>query len=264
MRIGVNVTSPTNFPVALALVEAGHAHFCEILIDNFLHVPGPSLRASFKGVPVAFHIMNSRFVERDEAALDALAARLRILIAEVEPLYVSDHLARFTSQGRQLPMLLEFDGVRDFALARQRVAAWQDRLGQRLLIENFPSVLGDGKEQASFYARLVAETGCGVLFDFSNAVVAELNTGYAARNWLPVVEAAEHFHAAGFRRTESTPTLVIDSHDGPPAPETLAFIADFERRRGGCTGITLVVERDANIELGPWSEDIRAVGGLHA
>lgn len=264
MRIGVNVTSPTNFPIAMALVRAGQADFCELLVDNFLHVPGAEIRRSFGDVPVSFHIMNSRFFERDAAQLDEMAARLRALIREVEPLYVSDHLARFTHDGRRTPMLLELDPERDYAEARARVAAWQERLGERLYIENFPSVLGDGNDQAGFYGRLVAETGCGVLFDFCNAVVAELNTGYAAHRWLPAIRQATHFHTAGFRRTEGEPALVIDSHDSPIAPETLAFMRAFERERGGLTGLTLVVERDANIEFEQWAADIQAVGGVHA
>lgn len=193
MRIGVNVTSPTNFPIAVALVRAGHAQFLDLLVDNFLHVPGGALRA----------------------ALDELAAQLRALIRAVEPLYVSDHLARFTHGGRRLPMLAERDAERDY----------------------------------------VADTGCGVLFDFCNAVVAELNTGYPAQRWLPVVRDMPHFHIAGYRRTEGEPALIIDSHDSPSAEDTLAFLRAFARERGGLAGLTLVVERDANIDFAPWAAD---------
>ena len=264
MRIGVNVTSPTNFPIAMALVRAGHAQYVELLVDNFLHVAPAVLARDLAGVPVSFHVMNSRFFERDAVGLDELAGRLRALARILRPLYLSDHLARFTHEGRRLPMLLELDAERDYAAARERVAAWQERLGERLHIENFPSVLGDGNAQAEFYGRLVAETGCGVLFDFCNAVVAELNTGYAATTWLPVVRAMPHFHVAGFRRTEGDPALVIDSHDGPIAPETLTFMQAFERERGGLAGLTLVVERDANIELAPWAADIQAARRVQA
>ena len=240
MRIGVNVTSPTNFPIAVALVRAGHAQFLELLVDNFLHVPGGALRA----------------------ALDELAARLRALIRDVEPLYVSDHLARFTHDGRRLPMLAELDTERDYVAARTRLAAWQERLGERLHVENFPSVLGEGNNQADFYARLVADTGCGVLFDFCNAVIAELNTGYPAQRWLPVVRDMPHFHIAGYRRTEGEPALVIDSHDSPIAEDTLAFLRAFARERGGLAGLTLVVERDANIDFAPWAADKAVLDAL--
>ncbi len=125
-------------------------------------------------------------------------------------------------------------------------------------------MLGGGNDQADFYARLVADTGCGVLFDLSNAVVAELNTGYPALRWLPVVRAMPHFHIAGYRRTEGEPALVIDSHDSPIAEDTLAFLRTFERERGGLEGLTLVVERDANIDFDPWAADIRAVEAVHA
>ena len=72
--------------------RCGHADFCELLIDNFLHVDPAAMRADLGDTPVAFHVMNSRFLEQGPVPLEALAARLRELMAALHPLYVSDHL----------------------------------------------------------------------------------------------------------------------------------------------------------------------------
>jgi uncharacterized protein len=65
MRCGVNLTSPKVLPEIRELLRDGSADFCEILIDNFLHLCPKEMRVAIGDVPVGFHIMWSRYLERD-------------------------------------------------------------------------------------------------------------------------------------------------------------------------------------------------------
>ena len=122
---------------------------CTLLIDNFLSVPPEEMAQGF-GAPVGFHIMFSKFIENDDAALDSMAIRLRRLIDLLKPLYVSDHIARFNHEGRQLYHLAEIDYITDYEQVRCRVDWWQQKLGCRLHLENYPSIMDGGVEAPAF------------------------------------------------------------------------------------------------------------------
>jgi uncharacterized protein (UPF0276 family) len=257
MKIGANWTSPRHLAVIRALLEEGSVSFCEVMIDNYLHIDPESLKSAFPGTPLAFHIMNSRFVRRDLSELKALAARLKPFLRELRPVYVSDHLALFSHEGRRLPFPQEIDYRDDRAAVLERVKLWQDLLGTPVLFENYPSILDGGRAQPEFLEELVRKTGAGLLLDLSNAVVARRNCGLALEAWTPLVKRAERFHAAGYRSADTVPPIVQDSHDCELSVETL----DFLRRSKPLTAgreCSLVIERDADIAVESWSKDIAA------
>src|SRR5690242_18268593 len=65
MLIGVNWTSPHNYPIISQLTETGDVDFCEILIDNFLIYEPEKIKESLPIPLCSFHIMNSHFLQRD-------------------------------------------------------------------------------------------------------------------------------------------------------------------------------------------------------
>lgn len=103
---------------------------------------------------------------------------------------------------------------------------------------------------------MIEDTSCGLLFDVSNAVVAEINTGAPVSEWSTMLEDVRHFHAAGYRMSETSPSLAIDSHDSPLNEHTCGLIA--KAIGAWSPGTTLVVERDAHIEVAAWRTDIHA------
>ncbi|MDL5594222.1 methanobactin biosynthesis cassette protein MbnB [Metapseudomonas otitidis] len=242
MRLGFNFTLGETTPLVRRLLAEGRIDYVELLIDNFLTLDADTLAGAFDA-PMGFHIMFSRFIEADAASLDDMAQRLRTLIDRVKPLYVSDHVARFSHEGRQLYHLAEIDYQADYARVRDAVDAWQQRLGCQLLLENYPSILEGGHDAPAFFERLCRETGAGVLFDISNAVCAHLNCGVPLEAWLPVIDASRHFHVAGYNLSILQPHLVLDTHDRPLSDETLAFIETW-RERFDSPGATLTYERD--------------------
>ena len=255
MIFGANWTSPKHLPVIRSLLQQGRIDFCEVMIDNFLHLSPDSLNSAFPGTPLSFHIMNSQFILRDAEELKSLAARLKTFIRELRPTYVSDHLAIFSEGGRRLPFPQEIDYRRDSAAVLDRVKLWQDLVGTPILFENYPSILDGGRAQPEFLDALVQETGAGLLLDLSNAVVAERNCGLPLAAWTPLIQRAERFHAAGYREADTHPPIVQDSHDCELSPETLAFLRRSKPLLSG-RECSLVIERDANIAVESWSQDI--------
>ncbi|MCU7926978.1 MAG: DUF692 family protein [Candidatus Thiodiazotropha sp. (ex Dulcina madagascariensis)] len=264
MHLGINWTSAASENVIRNLLENGDADFCELLLDNFIHLKPSSVREALGDVPVSFHIMRSRFLERDKDNLLQIAKRIRLWIDQLNPIYISDHLAQFTIDGRTLPLLAELNYDTCYPDVRDRVLFWQDILHSTILFENFPSTLDTDGRQVDFYTNLLEETSCGLLFDISNSVIAELNCDAKTAQWLPLVSNNHNFHIAGYRTTDGTPQLAIDTHDVPVSEKSFSFSKevllsshtdDFQK--------TLVLERDANINYNSWADDLHKLRTIH-
>ncbi len=262
MQIGFNYTLGSTYPFVRQMAQDGEIDYCELLIDNFLQVPPAELAAAFP-CPLGLHIMFSRFLENDQAALEALAQRLRDYIAVLRPLYVSDHVATFTHQGRHLYHLAEVDYRAGYAALRARVQWWQQQLGVRLHLENYPSLLPGGHDAPDCFTRLMDDTGCGLLFDLSNAVCAQRNCGLALDAWLPVAARASHFHVAGYGESMLAPKLALDTHDADLADDTMAWLRAL-RPLIDAPGHTLTYERDAAIDAAAVRAEVRRLRALFA
>ncbi len=256
MRFGVNFTGCPHLGLVERMMGEEKIDFCEIMIDNFLGVDVRGIADIFDGRMVAFHIMRSRFITRPRSEMFMLARRIKTLIEELRPIYVSDHLAVYEEYGRCLPILAEIN-YDDYDVVRSRVSEWQELLGQRLLVENFPSVLRHGAAQPNFLSRLCSEVGSGVLFDASNAVVANLNMGLPLVAWDGIALSAQHYHVAGYSSSGTVPSFTRDTHDQPISRETLLFLSRLAQK--SCIATTMTVERDGEHAWDVWLEDIQRV-----
>lgn len=260
--VGVNYTSSRQFALIRELIDLKVVDFVEILIDNFLTVPARSILQSFHDIPMAFHIMNSRFLESDLVRLRELSSLLKTLINEINPLYVSDHVGRFSQTGCLLPILGEYDYCQiDRAITS--VSLWQEMLGTQILFENFPSYSPDGLTQPDFFKAVLHETGAGLLFDISNAVIAEHNAGVPLSAWHPLVKGRCHFHAGGYSesdRSESQSVILLDTHDRALSEVTNAAVhALLHEHRFDASTIT--IEFDRNIQVESWMQELNRVAG---
>ncbi len=255
MQIGFNFTLNGTLDMVQRMIKERQIDYCEILIDNFLYMPPHELLDAFD-CPVAFHIMFSKFLESDDELLEKVAKRLRIFADALNPIYVSDHLLRFTHNGRCLYHLGEIDYVKEFDAVRERVERWQDLIGRRLYLENYPSIMEGGWDAPAFYRRLTQETGAGVLFDASNAICAKHNCGAPVDLWAEVIESTQHFHVAGYGTSYIEPHIIMDSHDREMAPDTLEFLSNmqpaFEK-----PGATITYERDFHFDYDSISADLQ-------
>ena len=256
MLIGVNWIAPHTLPAIRALIDQGSADFCEIMVDNFIHLPAKEIKMALPDVPIALHIVASRFLEKPLDEIESLAIHLRRLIHDLQPIYVSDHLIQFTDEaGRRLPMIAEWDYDQHYSHIKNRVLLWQELLGANVLFENHASITSRGKNQAEFYEKLIHDTHASLLFDFSNAHIAELNQICQATSWDAHIRQTAHFHVAGFK-LDSTSGLALDTHDEPIADAVLTSMQTYFAQDEHKENRTIVLECDANVDLATWENEI--------
>jgi uncharacterized protein len=251
MRLGANITRNANFKMAEVFNRSGHLDFYELLLDNFLHLEPAQIRRRIGDTPVSFHIMGSRFMDRDESQLAVMAERIRHFTAALEPLYVSDHILRWTLGGQLMSDAIEIEYDDESNL--RRVAKWTEMLGCQVKFENFASCSQEGAGQLDFFRAMKAELGVEPLFDYSNAVVAELNGATPAVEWIESELDLTTSHVSGFRMTDGS--LYIDSHDVKVGEESWELIRSADSIGKGPA--TLVIERDGVVDQDEWESDFR-------
>ncbi|MBM3553042.1 MAG: methanobactin biosynthesis cassette protein MbnB [Alphaproteobacteria bacterium] len=260
MRLGFNFTLGDTYDLVQRLIAEGHIDYCEYLIDNFFCVDPDEIAKAFD-CPIGLHVMYSRFLEADRPTLVDFAARLRDYIDATNAIYVSDHILRFTHEGRAFFHLGEIDYSTEYEFVRDKVLEWQEIVGQRIHFENYPSIMDGGLEAPTFFERLTKETGAGVLFDASNAVCAYRNCGTPLEAWRNVIAKAQHFHVAGYRNSMIEPFISLDTHADSLSPETVAFLENF-RSVFDKPGATMTYERDQEIEYDDIVADLKLLRGL--
>jgi len=197
----------------------------EILWDNFCALDPAQLADDLAILAdrVMFHIMWSRHLERDDDALAAYLARLAEHVRVLRPLAVSDHLCRFRAAGCFLGAGQE-DGYDRLDHVCERVTRYQDAIGQPLLLENNASLEHSAEKQIDFLHEVMTRTGCGILFDLSNAVCGELNGRGAAASWLPLLRGRTLRCHVGSYVLDDDCERYIDAHDCDVSAATQDFL----------------------------------------
>lgn len=142
-------------------------------------------------------------------------ARVRELVARVQPVLVSEHLSWGAVGGRQLNDLLPLTLDRAaLDLLGTRVERMQEVLGRQVLLENVSTYVrfhADAMTEAEFLAALAARTGCGLLLDINNLYVNQCNHGEDALAAMAAIAPGMvgEMHLAGHL---VTPQAVIDHH----------------------------------------------------
>lgn len=252
-----------------ALLAAGDGPrppLLEVIPEHFFAAPA-ELDALAAVYPLVFHATDlSPGTATTSAVGEARLARVRQLARQARPLLVSEHLAMSVAPGGiELGHFLPLPHTEAaLAVVSERVRRWQDLLEVPIALENIarPFTLpGAAMSEAEFLARLVEQTGCGLLLDLTNLVYNARNEGREPRVADYPLHAVLAIHlAGGFRR--ATDGYWVDSHSAPVEPESLALL----RALGG--GRTprlraIVVERDARLpSLQALTEEARAAGEL--
>jgi len=188
--------------------------------------------------PVSLHGVGLSVGSTDALDTDHLA-RLKALVGRVEPVFVSEHLSWSSVGGRYLNDLLPMPYTEEaLAYLVGRVAEIQDRLGQRILIENISSYLQlvqSSIPEWDFLAELARLSGCGVLLDINNVYVSAANHGFDPYAYLQAVPvgAVEEMHLAGFtRKRVEGQEILIDTHNRPVHPRVWALYRAAVQRFG--------------------------------
>jgi uncharacterized protein len=221
----------------------------EALTENYL-VPGGKplhyLDRIRERYPVALHGVSMSIGSVDPLDTHYLE-QLAQLVSRVQPAWVSDHLCWTGVDGENLHDLLPLPYTTE-ALAHlvPRIQAVQDRLKQRILIENVSSYLSYLQSEMSeweFIAELCTRADCDILLDVNNIYVSSVNHRFDPEQYLAAmprvrvrqIHLAGHSHQAGH---------LIDTHDHAIAPEVWNLYAVAARIFGE---VPTMIERDGNI-----------------
>jgi uncharacterized protein (UPF0276 family) len=179
----------------------------------------------------------------DERYLRELAA----LVQRVDPALVSDHLCWGRHGGRYVHDLWPLPFCEEaLGHVATRVAQVQERLGRQIALENVSSYVtyrASTMPEWEFLSEVAERADCGILLDVNNVYVSSRNHGFDARAYIAALPPARvmQIHLAGHH---DHGCYVLDSHDGPIAPQVWALYR-FALERFGETAT--LIEWDDNI-----------------
>jgi uncharacterized protein len=200
----------------------------EVHSENYYADGGAALAALGRiraDYPLSLHGVGMSLGSADP--LDGIhLAKLKRLVARIEPAFVSEHLCWSGVAGRHFNDLLPLPYTEEsLAHVCGRVTAVQDFLGRELLVENVSSYVAFAEStipEWEFVAAVARRTGCKLLVDVNNIYVNAVNHGFDADAYLAAMppEAVAEIHLAGF---EASGNCLIDTHGAPVAPDVWAL-----------------------------------------
>jgi uncharacterized protein (UPF0276 family) len=187
-----------------------------------------------------------------DGALDrAHLARIKDLIARLQPDLVSEHVSWSISGGVYLNDLLPLPYTEEaLGVICGHVQETQDFLGRRILVENPSTYLQFAHStmpESEFVAEISRRTGCGLLLDVNNVYVSACNHDFDAYEYIEAMlgEAVQEIHLAGHAVREiGDATLRIDDHGSAVCDAVWQLYAAALRRLGP---VPTLIEWDSNV-----------------
>ena len=223
--------------------------FIEVISENFMvdgGQPRDILRQIRERHPVALHGVSLSIGSADGVDDDYLR-RLKSLVDEIEPLFVSDHLSWSRIEGFNAHDLLPLPYTLEaLDIVCSNIHRAQDFLGRPMLFENPSSYLalnGASMTEWEFLTAMTLRTGCSLILDVNNVFVSASNHGFDAMAFLYGIPAdrVRQIHLAGHSQGAD---LLIDTHDTPVCDAVWALYAEAVSRVGP---VATMIERDGNI-----------------
>ena len=232
---GIGLRSPHVAEVAATRPKLG---FIEVHAENYMAetVALDQILNLRRDYPMSLHGVALSLGSAEE--LDRVhLGRFKALIARLEPMLVSEHLAWSAIGGVYLNDLLPLPYTEEsLNLFCRHVEEVQAELGRRLLIENPASYLryqDSPIPEPEFLTEVVRRTGCGVLCDVNNIYVSARNLRFDPIAYLDAlpIEAIGEIHLAGHHTAEGVEVL-IDDHGSRVAKPVWNLHAAALRRFG--------------------------------
>ncbi len=245
LGVGVGLRQPHHHQI---LTEHPPVDWFECISENFLidgGEPLDELRAVRERYPLVLHGVSLDIGGSDPLDQGYLR-RLRALIDEIKPPWVSDHLCWCAAGGVHLhdllPLPLMWEAVRHVA---ERVRRVQGELGVPFALENVSSYLtfrADEMPEHAFVAEVLEAADCGLLLDVNNVFVSAKNHGFDPLAYLDAMPSDRVFqmHLAGHL---DRGRYLHDNHGGHVADEVWELYRHACRRVGRCS--TLIEWDDA-------------------
>jgi uncharacterized protein len=178
-------------------------------------------------------------------------ARIKALIARLQPALVSEHVSWSITGGVYLNDLLPLPYTEEaLQVICSHVEETQDFLGRQILVENPSSYLQFAHStipEREFVAEISRRTGCGLLFDVNNVYVSACNHGFDAHEYIEAMprKAVQEIHLAGHAVREiGDATLRIDDHGSAVCEAVWQLYAAALRQLGP---VPTLIEWDSNV-----------------
>lgn len=223
--------------------------FVEVISENFMidgGRPRDILRRVRERYPIALHGVSMSIGSAHGLDRNYLR-RLRELVDEIEPLFVSDHLcwtrtAAFSSHDL-LPLPYTQEAL---DVVCTNIAMAQDALGRTLLIENPSSYVAFAQSvltEWEFLGAVCQRTGCDLLVDVNNVYVSSMNHRLDPFAYIDGIPAhrVRQIHLAGHSQGKE---MLIDTHDSAVSENVWAL---YERTLARMPNVATMIERDDRI-----------------
>jgi uncharacterized protein (UPF0276 family) len=246
---GIGLRAPHVAEIMASRPELG---FLEVHAENYM-ANGPALEDLLQlrdHYPISLHGVGLSLGSADGLSRAHLN-RLQMLVEEIRPRFVSEHLSWSVVGGTYLNDLIPLPYTREaLAVVSRHIDHVQQKLGRRLLIENSSSYLryrSSMMTEVEFLAELVRWTGCGILCDVNNVFVTTQNLRLDASSYLRSLpaDAIGEIHLAGHAANDADGmTILIDDHGAPVCEAVWTLYGEALRRFGP---VPALVEWDTNI-----------------
>ena len=231
------------------LAEKSRIAWLEALTDNYLQqgsVQQDYLNEIANHYPLTLHGVGLSLGSTEPLNSHYLQ-QLQYLIAQVNPVYVSDHLCWTHAHGMYshdlIPMPYNEATLKHIT---QRIQQAQDYLGRQLVVENVSSYLQYQQSDLTewdFLNAVADISGCGILLDINNIYVNAFNHSFAAETYLDAIHPAfvKQLHLAGH---DHRGTHLLDTHGSEVAGDVWCLYSKAIQRFGA---IPTLIEWDQNI-----------------
>lgn len=227
--VGVGLRHPHMNYFSQMKTETG---WLEIHSENYFHphsVARQQLRDIARHYPISCHGIGLSLGSVERVNPEHLL-HLKNLIADIDPILISDHLSWSQTGGHYfndlLPLPYTEEALNVFC---RNVLEVQDTLGQAILIENPSSYLAFNHSTINewdFLAEVHRRTDCRLLLDLNNIHVSAFNHNFDSQHYIDAIphHAVDEIHLAGFtvKKLEQG-ELWIDTHSRPVSEEVWAL-----------------------------------------
>lgn len=221
----------------------------ELITENYL-APGGRPRATLHKIrahyPVVLHGLSFNIGSNEAPDLHYLA-QLKVLINDIQPAWVSDHICWTGLHGKTSHDLLPIAyNPETLSQVADKVNRIQDVLQQTIVLEN-PSVYlqfrSASMSEPDFINALTVQTGCRILLDVNNVYVSCFNLGQDPYAHICALKhnSVQQFHLAGHTHNGNH---IIDTHDHPVSDAVWELYAHACRHFGETATL---LERDDHI-----------------
>ena len=239
---------PVHYEALLGTKPRG-LEWLEVLTENYL-IPGGRplnfLERLRDRYPFVMHGVSLSIGTADELNIPYLH-QVKELADRFEARWVSDHLCWTGVDGVNLHDLMPLPYTQDMVKhVAGRIAAVQELLGRRILIENVSSYITYGCSEMTeweFLSEIAQRADCLLLLDVNNVYVSSINHEFDPLDYLNGVprHRVQQFHLAGHSNEGD---YLIDTHDEPVCEAVWQL---YERAVERFGMVSTMIERDDKI-----------------